>query len=88
MKSENQVIVRCKQPIKIEETSQSLLPFSHSIGERNIRKTVLLQFFSLFLFTMPSKVITIVKQFMFLEINIFWALLRAHFNLAKRLGLK
>ena len=29
---------------------------------------------------MPSKVITIVIEFMFLGINIFWALLRAHFN--------
>ena len=29
---------------------------------------------------MPSKVIIIVTEFMFLSINIFWALLRAHFN--------
>ena len=29
---------------------------------------------------MPSKVIIIVTEFMFLGINIFWALLRAHFN--------
>ena len=29
---------------------------------------------------MPSKVIIIVKEFMFLGINIFWVLLRAHFN--------
>ena len=29
---------------------------------------------------MPSKVIIIVIAFMFLGINIFWALLRAHFN--------
>ena len=29
---------------------------------------------------MPSKVIIIVIEFMFLGINIFWALLRAHFN--------
>ena len=28
---------------------------------------------------MPSKVIIIVIEFMFLGINIFWALLRAHF---------
>ena len=56
MKSENQIIVRCKHPINIEKPWQSLLPFSYSIGERNIRNTA-----SLFLFTMPSKVITIVK---------------------------
>ena len=29
---------------------------------------------------MPSKMIIIVIEFMFLGINIFWALLRAHFN--------
>ena len=29
---------------------------------------------------MPSKVIILVIEFMFLGINIFWALLRAHFN--------
>ena len=29
---------------------------------------------------MPSKVMVIVIEFMFLGINIFWALLRAHFN--------
>ena len=29
---------------------------------------------------MPSKVIIIVIEFMFVGINIFWALLRAHFN--------
>ena len=29
---------------------------------------------------MPSKVIIIVIEFVFLGINIFWALLRAHFN--------
>ena len=29
---------------------------------------------------MPSKVIIIVIEFMFLGINIFWAPLRAHFN--------
>ena len=34
----------------------------------------------MFIFSMPSKVIIIVIEFMFLGINIFWALLRAHFN--------
>ena len=33
---------------------------------------------------MPSKVTLIVMEFMFLGINIFWAILRAHFN--PRLG--
>ena len=36
--------------------------------------------FSVFISSMPSKVIIIVIEFMFLGINIFWALLRAHFN--------
>ena len=36
--------------------------------------------FSVFILSMPSKVIIIVIEFMFLGINIFWALLRAHFN--------
>ena len=34
-------------------------------------------FFFIFFFSVPSKVII---QFMFLGINMFWALLRAHFN--------
>ena len=36
--------------------------------------------FSVFILSMPSKVIMIVIEFMFLGINIFWAPLRAHFN--------
>ena len=36
--------------------------------------------FSVFILSMPSKVIIIVIEFMFLGINMFWALLRAHFN--------
>ena len=81
MKSENQIIVRCKQPIKIEKPLQCPLTFSYSVGERNIPQTVLLSFCFQFLFSqMPSKVITIVIQFMLLGINIFEALLRAHFN--------
>ena len=47
----------------------------------NILPTVLLSFFKVFFFfTMPSKVIIIVIEFIFLDKNIFWALLRAHFN--------
>ena len=41
-----------------------------------IVKTVLLSFFSVFIFSMPSKTIIIVIEFMFLGINMFWALLR------------
>ena len=37
---------------------------------------------------MPSKVIIIVRQFTFLGINIFWALLRAHFNPCLTAGAK
>ena len=36
--------------------------------------------FSVFILSMPFKVIIIVIEFMFLGINIFWALLIAHFN--------
>ena len=81
MKRESQIIVRCKQLIKIEKLFQGLLPFYVlQGGERNILQTVLLSFFSGFIFSLPSEVIIIVIQFMFLGINIFRALLRAHFN--------
>ena len=76
-KNENQIIVRSKQLIKIEKPFQSLLTFSHSAGEKNILQvqSVLLSFFSVFIFSMPSKVMLIVIEFMFLGINMFWALL-------------
>ena len=45
-----------------------------------LAKEVLSPLFSVFILSMPSKVIMIVKQFMFLGINIFWALLRARLN--------
>ena len=83
-KSENQIVVRCKHPIKIEKPLQSLLPIYYRVGERNILQTVLFSFFffffSVFIFSVPSKVTIMVIQFMFLGINIFSALLRAHFN--------
>ena len=76
MKSENEIILRCKHPINREAIF--VLPLSYCVGERNIALIVLLPLFSAFIFSMPSKVIMIVKKFMFL--NIFWALLRARFN--------
>ena len=76
IKNENQTIVRSKQPIKIEKPFQSLMTFSHSAGEKNILQSVLLSFFSVFIFSMPSKVILIVIEFMFLGINMFWVRLR------------
>ena len=45
-------------------------------------QTVLLSFFSVFIFSMPSKLILIVIEFMFLGINMFWALLRLILALA------
>ena len=60
IKRENQIIVQSKQPIKIEEPFQSLLTFSHSAGEKNIPQNVLLSLFSVFIFSMPPKVILIV----------------------------
>ena len=47
--------------------------FSYSFGERNILQSVLMSFFLVFIFSMPSKVITILIKFIFLGINIFWA---------------
>ena len=46
------------------------------VNARVIVQTVLLSFFSVFIFSMPSKLILIVNEFMFLGINMFWALLR------------
>ena len=51
-------------------------------------QTVLLSLFSVFIFSMPSKVILIVIEFMFLGINMFWALLRLILARAARRGLK
>ena len=74
------MIVRCKQPIKIEKPLQCLWAFSYCVDERNILQSVLLSFvFSVFIFSVLSKFI-IVIHFMFLGINMSWALLRAHFN--------
>ena len=50
------------------------------VAQRNILQTVLVSFFQSFVFSMRSKVKIKVVQFMFLGINIFWALLRAHLN--------
>ena len=44
MKSENQIILQCKQPIKTEKPLQRLLPFSYSVGEKNILQNVFLSF--------------------------------------------
>ena len=43
-------------------------------------KMYFILFCFVFVFSMPPKVIIIVIEFMFLGINIFWALLGAHFN--------
>ena len=56
------------------------ISLSYSIGEGNILRTILLPFLSVFNFSMPSKVIIIVIEFMFLGINIFSTLPRVHFN--------
>ena len=52
------------------------------VNARGIVQTVLLSFFSVFIFSMPSKLILIVIEFMFLGINMFWALLRLILALA------
>ena len=51
MKNEYQIIVRCKQPIEIENPLQCLLGFSFSVGERNILQTVSWSFFWSFYFS-------------------------------------
>ena len=43
----------------------------------------MLSFFSVFISSMPSKVILIVIEFMFLHINMFWALLRLKMSLSR-----
>ena len=65
MKNGNQIVVPCKQPIKMEKPLQCLFMFSYSIGERNILQTILLSFFSVLIFSLPSKKTIIVIQFMF-----------------------
>ena len=47
----------------------------------NARCFVVKFVFLVFIFSVPSKVITIVIKFMFLGLNMFWALLRAHWFL-------
>ena len=53
-----------------------------ALNARVTVQTVLLSFVSVFSFSMPSKVILIVIEFMFLGINMFWALLRLILALA------
>ena len=48
MRSENQIIVRCKQPIKIEKPLQSLLTFSHSAGGKKYSSVFCCHFFSVY----------------------------------------
>ena len=47
MKSENQIIVQCKQPMKIEKQLQCLPLFSYGVDERNILQTVFFSFYFL-----------------------------------------
>ena len=79
MKSENQIIILCKQPIKIETPFRRLLTFPCIAGEKKYSDRFVV-IFSVFILSVPFKVIIIVIEFMFLGINMFWAHLRAHFN--------
>ena len=58
------------------------------VNDRVIVQTVVMSFFSVFIFSMPSKKILIVIEFMFLDINMFRALLRLILARAARRGLK
>ena len=68
---ENQIIVPCKEPIKIEKPLQCLLTFSYSVGEKYSSDCLLTFVFSVFIFSLPSKVVIIVAEFMLLGINSF-----------------
>ena len=48
MKSENQIIVRCKQPIKIKKPLQCLSTFSHNAGERTFFRLFCRHFLSVY----------------------------------------
>ena len=50
IKSENQTVLRCKQPIKIEKPLQCLLTFCYSFGEKHILQTIWLSIFFSFYF--------------------------------------
>ena len=57
------------------------------VNARVIVQTVLLSFFSVFIFPVPSKAILPVIEFMFLGINMFWALLGLILALTERIRL-
>ena len=65
---------------QIEKPLQCLLTFSYSVGVRNILQTALLSIFCSFYFLNALQSDNNSNIVMFLGINIFWALLRAHFN--------
>ena len=79
IKNENQIIVRSKQPIKTEKPFQSLVTFLTALAKKIFFRVFCCHLLQV-IFSMPSKVILIVIEFMSLGINIFWAILRAHFN--------
>ena len=54
IKSENPMIVRSKQLIKIEKPFQSLLTFSHSAGEEKYSSKCFVVIFSVFISSMPQ----------------------------------
>ena len=71
------------QPLKIEKPLQCLLTFSYTKLVKEIFfRLFYCDFFSVFIFSVPSIVITIVTQFIFLSTDIFWALLRDNFKTA------
>ena len=70
IKSENQIIEQSKQPIKLEKPFQSLLTFTHSKKKYSLECFEVI--FSVFIFSMPSKVIIIVTEFVFFFFFIFF----------------
>ena len=75
MKSENQIIVRCKQPIKIEKLLQCLFMFSYTM----LVKEVFFRHFFFFSFCFLNGLHSDdnSNRVMLLGINIFWALFYA-----------
>ena len=66
-----------------QETITVFVAFSYSISERNVLDyfvVVVAFFFSVFIFSGPSKVVIIEIWFMLLRINLYWDLLIAHYN--------
>ena len=78
--SENQLIIRSKQPIKIEGPFQRLLTFIKVLVKKIVFRVFCCHFFSVYFLNALQKDNNSVRVYV-LGINIFWVFLRTHFNL-------